>query len=105
VHWSLPVRYQARLSDPRYDSEEMILPDVTESPMYSTDDAWDGAVTVTDELSNQDDMEELDTRMGDAEANEDDDMEQEQLEDDSQEQDDSEEHARLRSFLRVGDFE
>ena len=40
--------------------------------MYSTDDVWDGAVT--DEL---DDMEELDTRMGDAEANEDDDMEQE----------------------------
>jgi hypothetical protein len=37
--------------------------------MYSTDDIWDGAVT--DEL---DDMEELDTRMGDAEANEDDDM-------------------------------
>ncbi len=34
--------------------------------MYSTDDVWDGAVT--DEL---DDMEELDTRMGDAEANED----------------------------------
>ena len=47
-------------------------------------------------------MEELDTRMGDAEANEDDDMEQEQ--EDSQEQDDSEEHARrLRSFL--SDFE
>jgi hypothetical protein len=44
VHWSL--RYQARLSDPRY--EEMILPDVTENPMYSTDDVWDGAVT--DEL-------------------------------------------------------
>ena len=38
VHCSL--RYQARLSDPRY--EEMILPDVTENPMYSTDDAWDG---------------------------------------------------------------
>ncbi len=53
----------ARLSDPRY--EEMILPDVTENPMYSTDDARD--VAVTDEL---DDMEELDTRMGDAEANE-----------------------------------
>jgi hypothetical protein len=44
VHWSL--RFQARLSFPRY--EEMILPDVTENPMYSTDDAWDGAVT--DEL-------------------------------------------------------
>ena len=92
MHWSL--RYQARLSDPRY--EEMTLPDVTENPMYRTDDVWDGAVT--DEL---DDMEELDTRMGDAEANEDDDMEQEQ--DDSQEQGDSEEHARLRSFL--SDFE
>jgi hypothetical protein len=39
--------------------------------------------------------------MGDAEANEDDAMEQEQ--DDAQEQDDSEEHARLRSFL--SDFE
>ena len=49
VHWSL--RYHARLSDPRY--EEMILPDVTENPMYSTDDVWDGAAT--DEL---DDMEE-----------------------------------------------
>ena len=91
MHWSL--RYQARLTDPRY--EELILPDVTENPMYSTDDVWDGAVT--DEL---DDMEELDTRMGDDEANEDDDMEQEQ--DDSQEHD-SEEHARLRSFL--SDFE
>ena len=43
--------------------------------MYSTDDVWDGHGAVTDEL---DDMEELDTRMGDAEANEDDDMEQEQ---------------------------
>jgi hypothetical protein len=96
VHSSL--RYQARLSDPRY--EEMILPDVTENPMYSTDDVWDGAVI--DEL---DDRQELDTRMGDAEANdsgaEDDDMEQGQG--DSQEQDDSEEHARLRSFL--SDFE
>ena len=94
MHWSL--RYQARLSEPR--CEEMILPDVTENPMYSTDDVWDGAVT--DEL---DDMEELDTRMGDAEANEDSDDDMEQEQDDSQEQGDSEEHARLRSFL--SDFE
>ena len=47
--------------------------------------------------------EELDTRMGDAEANEDDHDAMEQEQDDSQscrqEQDDSEEHARLRSFL------
>ena len=59
--------------------------------MYSTDDVWDGAVT--DEL---DDMEELDTRMGNAEANEDDDMEEEQVDPQAAE-DDSEEHARLRN--------
>ena len=43
VHWSL--RYQARLTDPRY--EELILPDVNENlnPMCSTDDVWDSAVT------------------------------------------------------------
>jgi hypothetical protein len=61
VNWSL--RYQARLTDPRY--EELILPDVTENlnPKACTDNVWDGAVT--DEL---DDKEELVTRMGNAEA-------------------------------------
>ena len=38
VHWSL--RYHSRQADPCY--EEVILPDVTENPMYSTDDVCKG---------------------------------------------------------------
>ena len=44
VHWSL--RYQARLTDPRY--EELILPDVTENTIACKDNVWDGAVTDED---------------------------------------------------------
>jgi hypothetical protein len=42
VHWSL--RYHSRQADPCY--EEVILPDVTENPMYSTDDVCKG-ITAT----------------------------------------------------------
>ena len=61
VHWSL--RYQARLTDPRY--EELILPDVTENTIACKDNVWDGAVT--DEIDS-DDKEELVTTMANAEA-------------------------------------
>ena len=37
MHWSL--RYQARLTDPRY--EELILPDVTENTIACKDNVWD----------------------------------------------------------------
>jgi hypothetical protein len=61
VHWSL--RYQARLTDPRY--EELILPDVTENTIACKDNVWDSAVT--DEIDS-DDKEELVTTMANAEA-------------------------------------
>ena len=63
VHWSL--RYQARLTDPRY--EELILPlaDVTENTIACKDNVWDGAVT--DEIDS-DAKEELVTTMANAEA-------------------------------------
>ena len=77
VHWSL--RYQARLTDPRY--EELILPDVTENTIACKDNVWDGAVT--DEVDS-DDNEELVTRMGNAEA--------------------TKEHARLRIICLASRF-
>ena len=61
VHWSL--RYQARLTDPRY--EELILPDVTENTIACKDNVWD--IAVTDEIDS-DDKEELVTTMANAEA-------------------------------------
>jgi hypothetical protein len=63
AHVNCSLRYQARLTDPRY--EELILPDVTENTIASRDNVWDGAVT--DEIDS-DDKEELVTTMANAEA-------------------------------------
>ena len=82
VHWSL--RYHSRQADPCY--EELILPDVTENPMYSTDDvlqAW--ANSDISDTSNSEDAED----------------EKEQHEHEDQDEDeDEDEHARLISFLK-----
>ena len=81
VHWSL--RYHSRQADPCY--EEVILPDVTENPMYSTDDVWQGANSDISDASNSEDAED----------------EQEQHEHEDQDEDeDEDEHARLISFLK-----
>lgn len=81
VHWSL--RYHSRQADPCY--EELILPDVTENPMYSTDDVWQGANSDISDASNSEDAED----------------EQEQHEHEDQDEDeDEDEHARLISFLK-----
>ena len=80
VHWSL--RYHSRQADPY---EEVILPDATENPMYSTDDVWQGANSDISDASNSEDAED----------------EQEQHEHEDQDEDeDEDEHARLISFLK-----
>ena len=61
------------------------MPDVTENPMYSTDDVWQGANSDISDASNSEDAED----------------EQEQHEHEDQDEDeDEDEHARLISFLK-----
>ena len=82
VHWSL--RYHSRQADP---SEEVILPDATENPMYCTDAVWQGANSDIGDASNVRTLE-MSKSSTSTETSPDED------------EDEDDEHARLISFLK-----